>query len=207
MAHHPIRSRRLPRCETCGLPTVLCLCPDLPSIPVRTRVVVVMHHVEVFRGSNTGRLAVRILDGAELRVRGGRAAGPVAPEPEGRRLLLFPTPGARVLSPADAAGPGPLVLVVPDGSWQQARRVGHREALAHGAEPVALPPGPPSRYTLRVIRRPGAVCTFEAIARALAVLEGPAIEARMLPVLDEFLRRFEHARQGRVAGAAGPRPA
>ena len=166
-----------------------------------------MHHVELFRGSNTGRLAVRILEGAELRVRGGRRSGPLAPEPAGRRLLLFPSPNARVLSADDAAGPEPVVLVVPDGSWPQARRVGHREALAHGAEPVSLPPGPPSRYTLRAIRRPGAVCTFEAIARALTVLEGPAIEARMLPVLDEFLRRFEHARQGRVAGAVGPRAA
>ena len=169
--------------------------------------VVVMHHVEVFRGSNTGRLAVRLLEGAELRVRGGRSVGPVAPEPAGRRLLLFPAQGARVLSADDAAGPEPVVLVVPDGSWQQARRVGKREALAHGAEPVALPPGPPSRYTLRVIRRPDAVCTFEAIARALAVLEGPSIEARMLPVLDEFLRRFEHARQGRVPGPFRSAPA
>lgn len=181
------------------------MCPELPHLPVRTRVIVVMHHVEVFRGSNTGRLAVRILEGATLRVRGGRRSGPVPPEPEGRRLLLFPAPGARVLSAADAAGPEPLVLLVPDGSWQQARRVGHREALAHGAEPVALPPGPPSRYTLRAIRRPGAVCTFEAIARALALIEGPQIEAPMLAVLDEFLRRFELARQGRVPQPTHPR--
>ena len=195
-----MRSRRLPRCQGCGLATALCLCADLPRLGVRTRVVVVMHHVEVWRGSNTGRLAVRMLSGAEMRVRGGRAEGPVAPDPPGRRLLLFPAPGARTLSEADAAA-GPVVLVVPDGSWQQARRVGNREPLAQGAEPVVLPTGPPSRYSLRTIRRPGAVCTFEAIARALAVLEGPEIEAQMLPWLDEFLLRFEHTRQGRVPGA------
>ncbi len=189
-------------CEGCGLPEALCLCAALPRLEVATRVVLVMHRVEAFRGSNTGRLAVRMLAGAALHVRGGLAGDePPAEVPEGRRLLLFPSPDARVLSAADAER-GPLVLVVPDGSWRQARRVGLREPLAQGAEPVVLPPGPPSRYTLRAIRREGAVCTFEAIARALAVLEGPAIEAAMMPWLDEFLRRFEHARQGRVQGPA-----
>lgn len=199
-----MRSRRLVHCEGCGLPEALCLCAALPRLEVATRVLVVMHRVEAFRGSNTGRLAVRMLAGAELRARGRRAEDEPpaeAPVPEGPRLLLFPAPDARVLSAADAER-GPLVLVVPDGSWRQARRVRLREPLARGAEPVALPPGPPSRYTLRVIRREGAVCTFEAIARALAVLEGPAIEAAMMPWLEEFLRRFEHARQGRVQGAA-----
>lgn len=199
-----MRSRRLVHCEGCGLPVAVCLCAELPRLQIATRVVLVMHHVEAFRGSNTGRLAVRMLAGAEVRLRGGQTQGlPSAPLPEGRRLLLFPSPGARVLSVADAA-PGPAVLLVPDGSWRQARRVGLREPIAQDAERVVLPPGAPSRYTLRVMRREGGVCTFEAIARALAILEGPAVEAAMMPLLDEFLRRFEHARQGRVPGA-GPR--
>lgn len=195
----PIRSRRLVHCEGCGLPEALCLCAELPRLEVATRVVLVMHRVEAFRGSNTGRLAVRMLAGAELRQRGGKIhVDPAPPPPPGRRLLLFPSPGARVLT----APEGPVVLVVPDGSWRQARKVGVREPLAQDAEPVSLPPGAPSRYTLRAIRREGAVCTFEAIARALAILESPAIEAAMMPWLEEFLRRFEHARQGRVPGTA-----
>jgi DTW domain-containing protein YfiP len=197
-----MRSRRLAHCEGCGLPAALCLCAELPRLEVATRVVLVMHRVEAFRGSNTGRLAVRMLAGAELRLRGGQAEGlPAVPLPEGRRLILFPSPDARVLSAADAQR-GPVVLLVPDGSWRQARRVGLREPIAQGAERVVLPPGAPSHYTLRVMHREGGVCTLEAIARALAILEGPAVEAAMMPLLDEFLRRFEHARQGRVQGAA-----
>jgi DTW domain-containing protein len=197
-AKRPNRSRRLSRCEGCGLATAMCLCASLPRLAVRTRVILMMHHVEAFRGSNTGRLAIRMLEGAELRMRGGKGeTHPTPPAPEGRRLLLFPTPGARVLSHGDAAS-APLVLIVPDGSWRQARRICHREPLANDAEPVVLPPGPPSRYTLRATSREGAVCTFEAIARALSILEGPAVESTMLHHLDEFLLRFDHTRRGLV---------
>lgn len=202
-AARPTRARRLPHCAGCALPVALCLCGEVPRLAVKTRVVLLLHHVEAFRGSNTGRLAVRMLEGAELKIRGRRPVADAAPPPVGRRLLLFPAADARVLTPSDAER-GPLVLLVPDGSWRQARRTGMREPWAQGAEPVALPPGPPSRYKLRVITRPGAVCTFEAIARALAILEGPAIEDAMMPVLEEFFRRFEHTRQGRVQGTPSP---
>ena len=149
--------------------------------------VIVMHHVETRRASNTGRLAARIL-GADVRLRGTRTPIPRAPMPEGRRLLLFPAATARVLREEDGRR-GPVVLVVPDGNWKQASRVMHRDEDAIGAEIVTLPAGPPSRYRLR--RRPneGALSTFEAIARALAILEDPSIEGEMMRALDLFVER------------------
>jgi len=154
---------------------------------VATRVVIVMHHVETRRASNTGRLAARIL-GADVRLRGTRTPIPRAPMPEGRRLLLFPAATARVLREEDGRR-GPVVLIVPDGNWKQASRVMHRDEDAIGAEIVTLPAGPPSRYRLR--RRPneGALSTFEAIARALAILEDPSIEGEMMRALDLFVER------------------
>lgn len=212
------------------------MCAALPRIEVATRVVIVMHHVEARRPSNTGRLAARIL-GATVRLRGVREEGRQAlgtPAERGRitqnplweeglgatghdevgrsepgigaatgrdlmarraesrgpvrRLLLFPQPTARVLSRADAAD-GPVELVVPDGNWRQASRVLHRDPAAAGAEIVALPPGPPSRYRLRRTPNPGALSTFEAIARALAILEYSEIEKHMMRALDLFVER------------------
>jgi DTW domain-containing protein YfiP len=188
-----IRGRRAARCAGCWLPTALCLCAELPRVTVRTRVVVVMHRREAITSTNTGRLAARMLEGARVRVRGVDDAP--APLPEGRRLVLFPQAGARLLGAADAAGE-PAVLLVPDGTWAQARRLIRRDDDFHGAEPVTLPPSAPSRYLLRRHVREGGLCTLEAIAQALAVLEGPGVEEHLMEALDQFVARALRARRG-----------
>jgi DTW domain-containing protein YfiP len=193
-----MRSRRTARCPGCWLPLALCLCAELPRLAVRTRVVVMMHRREAVTSSNTGRIAARVLEGSSVRVRGGDRAIDPEPLPGGRRLVLFPAAEARLLTPEDGAGDG-VVLLVPDGTWAQARRLLRRDAMFEGAEIVTLPPAGPSRYGLRRHAREGSVCTLEAIGRALGVLEGEAIEAQLAEVLDRFVARSQRARKGRVA--------
>ena len=190
-----MRSRRTPRCPGCWLPVGMCLCAELPRLVVRTRVVVMMHRREAATSSNTGRIAARLLEGASVRVRGGDRDLPTEPLPPGRRLVLFPAAEARLLTPEDAAGDG-VVLLVPDGTWSQARRLLRRDAIFQGAEVVTLPPAGPSRYGLRRHAREGSVCTLEAIGRALGVLEGGPIEAQLAAVLDRFVERSQRARKG-----------
>lgn len=184
------------RCAGCGLRHADCLCAELVRREVDTRVVVLMHRAEARKSTNTGRLLPRLLTGAEIHVRGGEPGAPGPSLPVGPRLLLYPLPGARLLSAEDALG-GPLVLLVPDGNWSQTRRMARRDEEARRVEPVALPPGPPSRYGLRRSPREGTVSTLEAVARALGVLEGPAVERALLAALDLFV-----ARSLRAAGRA-----
>jgi DTW domain-containing protein YfiP len=159
-------------------------------MPVRTRVVVLLHRNELWKTSNTGRLAVRALGGAELRIRGDVQAPAPAPAPHGPRRVLFPVEGARVLAARDAG----CVLVVPDGTWTQARRMARRDALVTDAEPVMLPPGPPSRYRLRRTEREGGLCTIEALSRALGVMEGPEVEAHLEAIFEIFVKRVRELR-------------
>lgn len=187
-----IRSRRLARCAGCGLALELCVCASLPRLTCRTRVVVLMHKNELGRSSNTGRLVLAVLERAELSIRGELGTPPVGPLPP-RRLVLFPKADARELRRDDAVDD--LHLVVPDGSWSQARRMLAREAWADGVEVVKLGPCVPSRYDLRRQTRDGALCTFEAVAAALGVLEGPETERAMLEVLEAFLARARHVRR------------
>lgn len=193
----PMRSRRTARCPGCWLPTALCLCAELPRLAVRTCVVVMMHRREAATSSNTGRLAARVLEGASVRVRGGESAIEPEPLPSGKRLVLFPAAEARLLTPEDAEGEG-VVLLVPDGTWSQARRLLRRDDIFQGAEVVTLPPAGPSRYGLRRHAREDGVCTLEAIGRALALLEGGDIEQRLIAVLDRFVARSRQARLGHV---------
>jgi DTW domain-containing protein len=190
-----IRGFRAARCPACRLPEALCICAHLPRLAVRTRVVIITHRREARSSTNTGRLAASMLDGAEVRVRGGIASTP-APLPEGRRLVLFPRGDARVLDARDADDER-VVLLVPDGTWSQARRLLLRDPdLA--ADLVTLQPTEPSRYRLRCHAREGALCTLEAIARALGILEGLPVEAALLRALDRFVEQGLRARAGRL---------
>ncbi len=188
-----LRGWRQVRCGHCGLPEGLCVCPELPRVVVRTRVVVVMHYVEALRSTNTGRLVARMLPTATVRVRGAREA-PDQPVPEGRRLVLFPSEEARPLRPDDAGDD--LVLVVPDGTWAQARRIHRRDPAARGAEAVTLVDPGRSAYGLRRNPRPGGLCTLEAVAAALGALEGPAVEAALLTGFERWLHQARGVRDG-----------
>jgi tRNA-uridine aminocarboxypropyltransferase len=189
------RSSHPLRCVGCRLHPPECICEIIGTEAarlrglVRTRVVIVLHAKERSRSTNTGFLAARLLPGCELRVRGAKDHAVDLDDlghPDAGAALLFPAPEARVLT-ADPAQ-APRVLVVPDGSWRQAASMVRRDRVLSQMERVALAPGPPPGYRLRTSPRPGALCTLDAIARALALLEGtengPAMQKGLETVLD-----------------------
>jgi DTW domain-containing protein YfiP len=192
----------------------LCLCDAIPRLATATTIALVAHHTEWSRSSNTGRLLLRALPSTRLWLRGehGRPEG-AQPEPlAGRRLVLFPEPNARTLCRGDAGAAGAagdeLVLVVPEGSWGQARRAVRREPWMRDAERVCLPSGPPSRYRLRTAPHEEGLSTIEAVARALGVLEGEAIERALLATFEAFVERSLAVRGRRAATRVDPdRPA
>ncbi len=165
------------RCVRCLMSGALCVCPILPRLETRTRVVILMHYLEAKTSTNTARLAQLMLPGSEIRLRGlpGNPMDASGIVEAGRQpLLLFPSADAQELTPEwVAAQPGPCTLIVPDGSWRQCQKVGNREPWLREVPRVKLMPGPPSEYQLRVEPNPHSVSTLEAIARALHVLEGP----------------------------------
>jgi DTW domain-containing protein YfiP len=168
---------RIRRCPICCLHRSLCICALIPTILTRTRVVLVIHQLELNKPTNTGRLAVRCLPNSELLVRGvSRESLPAAREPTwtaGPRLLLYPHADAQPIERwRDSATP--LTLVVPDGTWRQAARARRRVPGLADVPCVVLPPVT-SGYRLRQATRPGRLSTMEAIARALEILEGPAV--------------------------------
>lgn len=85
------------RCERCARPASHCLCALIPSLPSRTRVLVLQHPSEVGHALNTAGLAVLGLCNAELRV-GERFAEETWRVPGYRACLLFPGEQARALA-------------------------------------------------------------------------------------------------------------
>ncbi len=180
------------RCIGCRLHPPECICDVIETQAarvgdlVRTRVVVVIHSKEMSRSTNTGFLAARVLPACELRVRGAKDRAVDLADlgrPDVRAVLLFPDPEAAILT-VDQVDGGPLVLVVADGSWRQAGRIVRRDPVLNQLPRVTLPPGQPTRYRLRTPPHPDALCTLDAIARALAVLEGPVNGPPILQALE-----------------------
>lgn len=167
-----------------------CICALLPRTETTTRIVLVMHHVEARRTTNTGRLVLLAFPKASAVVRGRpEDPEPPIPIPEGTRpLLLYPAEDA---VPLDEVPPSPLptTLVVPDGNWRQASKVRLRAPGMRAIPCVKLPPGPPSAYRLREEAHPHAVSTVEAIARALRILREEEAAAVLDRAFGEMVRR------------------
>jgi DTW domain-containing protein len=151
------------RCSRCLLQH--CLCAEVPAIATRTRVVIVRHHLEMFRASNTGRLANLALVNSELVDHPTQKL--VAPE---GAWLVYPE---GPVTERIAAEP-PKAIVVLDATWSQARRMYRKIDALRGMPLLHLPEMPMPSARLRESPAPGKVSTIEAIARALRMIEGDA---------------------------------
>ncbi|HYH65518.1 MAG TPA: tRNA-uridine aminocarboxypropyltransferase [Urbifossiella sp.] len=202
-------------CPGCRLPGWLCVCADAPQITTRTPLVLVVHVHDLGRSSNTVRLLALAVRGAAI-VRHGSfpaPADPAAHVPAGTTpVVLFPGHGATPLTPELVASlPSPPALVVPDGNWKQASRMVKRLPLLAGAVKVALPARAFAGPALRRNRARHHMSTFEAVAQALAVLEG---DATAWPLLDFYRRatdrmllaRGKLRREDVYGGIDPPRP-
>lgn len=160
------------RCDRCLLQH--CLCAEIPTLPTATRVVIVRHHDEITRGSNTGRLAHLALTNSEILDYGGRLGQPQLPATDGAWLLFPAGPVAEA-----PIVPAPRALIVLDGTWAQARKMFRKMSALRGLPMLRLPEAPMPAERLRASPGPGQVSTIEAIARAMRLLEGEHVAASL----------------------------
>lgn len=159
-------------CSRCRRPEVVCYCAHLTTIPTTTRVVLLQHPRERDRAIGTAHMASLCLPGSELHV--GARWG----EEELARILRDSTQPAVLLYPGEGAvdivahpPPGPVTLVVVDGTWSQTKNV-LRDNPALAALPrVAFTPPAPSEYRIRKEPRAECVSTIEALVHVLGALE------------------------------------
>ena len=180
------------QCPRCLRPQTHCLCPLIPSLDSRTRVLLLQHPSEVNHALNTARLAALGLTNAELIVGEVFADLPtLLKRPGYQARLLFPADDAQPMQAYDASDE-PLLLVVPDGTWRKARKMLHLNPLLAALPRVTLAQGAVSRYRVRKAPGPGALSTIEAIVQALQTLEAPAS-------FEPLLKPFEALIEGQIA--------
>jgi DTW domain-containing protein YfiP len=173
-----------------------CLCAELEPLWIATRVIVLRHRKEAHKTTNTGRLVPLTLAGSEIRAFGERhdvldAASLV--DPARHTLLLYPSDDARPLTREDGVEK-PVTLIVPDANWRRAFKLNAREPALSGLPRVLLPVGERSTYRLRRHPDPRFLATFEAVARALGILEGPEVQAHLERVFALMVERTLRSR-------------
>jgi DTW domain-containing protein len=185
-------------CPQCLMAEAICICSSVPRIATRTEIVIVRHVTESYLTSNTGRLVALALPNARIIEYGGGGVwddtGLFAPD----TALLYRAGRAsqKVETPAR--------LVVLDGTFRQARRMYTRiPALRHLPE-LALPAPSSTPKRLREPPLPDGMSTVEAVAAALALLEGPEIAEPLMLLYAEFVRRSDHWRGRQRPVVPGP---
>lgn len=151
-----------------------------------------MHHRETHLTSNTANLATLALPNCKISLRGlpnkPFSIESIGLNPDELPLYLFPHDDAVELTPEfyEAHKDKKIHLIVPDGTWSQAVKFYRREQGLEGIQCVKIPPGgAPGRYKLRKSSDENRLSTYEALARALGILEND--EA----VLKELDRMFD----------------
>ncbi len=186
------------RCSVCDASRTLCMCAVLPRLELRTKISLVIHHRELARSSNTGLLALRALVNCELRIR-GESREPLdlsdLLSPQYRTLLFYPCADAVDLHlQLVDQDPRPIQLIVPDGTWRQARKIHVRHPELKDIPRVKI--GTPNQVTfqLRAQSRPEGMATLQAIACALGIIEGEPVAAPLLKLYRARLHRTLSAR-------------
>jgi DTW domain-containing protein YfiP len=192
MSQAPRRPRgfRQERCPGCGLTPAWCVCNAFEPLSAGLSVSLVSPPAEQRKTSGTARLLSLWLGSARVHVCG--ADGLRDPS------LLLAREGSSLLFPDGDTEhdvlPQTRHLIVPDGTWRQARRLERRWFRSAPVPRVQLAAGWPSLYRLR--RHPEGPCTFEATAIALGLLAQPELGAELLRRFALWARRAEALRRG-----------
>ncbi len=184
-------------CPRCFLRKDWCICSEIPTIKTKTRYIIVRHHKEIMRSSNTGRLAALALQNHELLTYGQRDE-PLDPSLFEREdiWLLFPKQKDGEVLEDDGPYPTlpPKHIVVLDGTWRQARRMAKRIPPLNSIPKIMIPT--PTTFPERLRKAPHewSLSTIEAIARSIEFFESEEKARQLDELFSLFVQHFKAQR-------------
>jgi len=200
------RAGHVNRCANCRINNHFCVCSELSTFKTSSNVSLIVHVSELKLTSNTAQFVEKILpESAEIFIR-GRVNDTFSPDPilarAGRALFLFPDENSLELNEEFTNKfPGPYHLIIPDGNWNQAKRVKKREEKFDDIPTVRLPAGLIGEYMLRKAPRPDWVSTYEAVAYALGILDTKLCEEHLMTFFRKWVKATLNSRSGNFSKA------
>jgi DTW domain-containing protein YfiP len=194
------------RCARCWVVAAHCVCHAVPRLSTAVEIVVVRHHAEALKSTNTARIAALalpalcIVDYGDQPAIADRMLGP-----------LVAGPGTCLVYPAEPRAPWPAVpprrLVFLDGSWAQTRRMARKLRCLAPLPRLWLPEGAEApSLRLRRSTTPGGRSTLEAIAESLRMVGEPAAADVLEALAATHVERVLRARGHQVGAIEEPTP-
>ena len=186
-------------CFRCYQRREICICPILPTVTTRTEFLILRHIYEAERPSNTGRLVALAMPNSRIISCGGGTRIGLAPiDDEFLRAsgtwLLWPDGTGTQSGMSDLTPPDRVVVI--DATWQQARRLYSSMPVLWALPRLVLPEPTRSRDRLREQHRSDGMSTLEAVAAAVAKIEGVEAARPLEKIYDEVVRRTISLRWG-----------
>jgi DTW domain-containing protein YfiP len=199
-------------CLRCRRPESVCYCRHVTTLPTRTRVVLLQHPRERDMPIGTARMASLCLENAEIHEGvewgGSKVLERALSDPSRPPILLYPGEGA--IDVVKNPPPGPVTLIVVDGTWWQSKKVVKQNPVLARLPRYAFTPPAPSEYRIRKEPNDTCVSTIEALMHVLGSLEGEPerFRAMMIPfraMIDAQLHAQAH-REQRLRHPRKPKP-
>lgn len=185
-------------CARCSLNAKLCICKFIPTLTLKTRILLVVHAKELRRTTNTGKLTLEALPNSAMKIRGIKnevidLSDQLTSDYES--LLYYPAEGAVELNQNFVKSiTKPIQLIVPDGNWRQASKVHIRHQELRDLPRVMIKEKNTSSHHLRAESTSYGMSTLEAIAKALGIIEGPEVQAALMQL---YRAKLQNTLKGR----------
>jgi DTW domain-containing protein YfiP len=88
----------------------------------------------------------------------------------------------------------PIQLLVPDGTWRQARKIHFRHRELRHLPRVKISTPTNSIFQLRAQSKPERMATLQAIAHGLGIIEGDQVRVQLMKLYREKIERTLKAR-------------
>lgn len=175
-ATRPFKARGISvhRCQRCRLAAPTCICRWRVEASLDIDFIIIMHHDEIFKPTNTGRLIADVFPQNTYVYEWSRTSPSaellsLLQDDQRQCLLLFPSDPLELDSVAKPHARPRLktTLVILDGTWKQARKMFRASAWLNRLKVLPLADSKPSLYGVRHAPKLGQLSTAEAVADAL----------------------------------------
>ena len=180
------------RCPNCKVHLDNCFCQELIPFSLKTKLSLIIYKKEAELSTNTAHVAYKILTNSEHFYRGfiGEELSKTFVDHDNYHpIFLFPSEDSTELTPELLSTiQKPVNLIVPDGTWRQAKKIYRRTPQFNLIQQVKITPKQTSIYPFRKQKFDEGLCTYEAIAHALKIIEGEAVYEKLMDNFDTFIQ-------------------